>query len=105
MDSYIKQSYDTQMHAYTTSLTDWEIAYPKNNPNPMVKKWIKAFLDKSGEINFNAKTTEIKVGMIKFVDQEYEHKDSQWKLYFRAGKETVTAARTFAQAWLAELKD
>ncbi len=105
MDSYIKQSYAMQMDAYNTSVAEWEISYPKNNPHPLIKKWIKAFLDKSGDINFNAKTTEIKIGMIKFIDQEYEHKDSQWKLYFRAGKETVTAARIYAQAWLGELKE
>ena len=104
MDSYIKQSYDMQMDAYTKSVAAWENAYPKNNPNPMIKNWINAFLEKSAGINFDAKITEIKPGTIKFIDQEYERKDSQWKLYFRAGKETVTAARTFAQDWLGELK-
>jgi hypothetical protein len=104
MDSYIKQSHEMQMNEYTKSVAAWENSYPKNNPNPMIKNWINAFLEKSDGINFEAKTTENKDGKIKFIDQEYERKDSQWKLYFRAGKETVTAARTFAQDWLGELQ-
>jgi hypothetical protein len=104
MDSYLKQSHEMQMNEYTKSVAAWENTYPKNNPNPMIKNWINAFLKTSDGINFDAKTTEIKNGKIKFIDPEYERKDSQWKLYFRAGKETVTAARTFAQDWLGELK-
>jgi hypothetical protein len=104
MDSYIKQSYDMQMNEYARNVAAWEMKYPRDNPNPMIKNWLTTFLEKSAGINFDAKTTEIKLGTIKFIDQEYEHKDSQWKLYFRAGKETVAAARTFAQDWLGEIK-
>lgn len=104
MDTYIKQSYDMQMNEYAKSVADWENAYPKDNPNPMIKKWIATFLATSAGIDFDANTTEISAGKIKFTNPEYELKDSQWKLYFRAGKETVTAARTFAQDWLKEFK-
>jgi hypothetical protein len=104
MDEYIKQGYQMQMDNYNKTVSEWEIEYPINNPNPMIKKWVSTFLEKSADINFAAKTTKAKDGKIKFVDKEYEYKDSQWKLYYRAGKETVNAARTFAQTWLNELK-
>jgi hypothetical protein len=104
MDEYIKQGYQMQMDEYNKQVAEWENEYPTDNPNPMIKKWVNTFLEKSADINFAAKTTKAKDGKIKFVDQEYEHKDSQWKLYYRAGKETVNAARTFAQNWLGELK-
>ena len=104
MDGYIKQSYDMQMDEYNKSVAEWEIEYPANNPKPMIKTWINTFLKNSLNINYNAKTVKNNDGKIKFVDQEYESKDGQWKLYYRAGKETVTAARTFAQNWLNELK-
>lgn len=104
MDIYIKQSYDMQINEHQKNMAVWENIYPENNPNPMIKNWIKAFLEKSSEINFDAKTTVTPEGRVKFVDQEYERKDSQWKLYFRAGKETVTAARAYAQNWLDELQ-
>jgi Asp-tRNA(Asn)/Glu-tRNA(Gln) amidotransferase A subunit family amidase len=104
MDEYIKQGYQMQMDEYKNKLAEWEVEYPIDNPNPMIKKWINTFLDKSADINFDAKLEKDKYGKMKFVDQQYEYKDSQWKLYFRAGKETVTAARTFAQGWLGEIK-
>jgi hypothetical protein len=102
MDVYIKQGYDMQMDEYNRKLKEWESEYPVNNPKPMIKKWINTFLEKSADVNFDAKTTKAKDGKIKFVDQQYEYKDNQWKLYYRAGKESLTAARTFAQNWLKE---
>lgn len=104
MDDYIKQSYQIQIDEYNNKLAEWENGYPKDNPNPMIKKWINNFLDKSADINFDAKLEKDKYGKMKFVDQQYEYKDSQWKLYYRSGKETVNAARTFAQNWVKELK-
>jgi t-SNARE complex subunit (syntaxin) len=102
MDVYIKQGYDMQMEEYKNKIKEWEAEYPVNNPKPMIKKWINTFLEKSADVNFDAKTAKAKDGKIKFVDQQYEYKDSQWKLYYRAGKESLTAARTFAQNWIKE---
>jgi len=34
----------------------------------------------------------------------YEKKSKEWKLAFRAGKETTDAIRTIAQKWLQEIK-
>lgn len=104
MDEYLKQSYQMQLDDFDSKVAEWEIDYPINNPNNQIKKWINAFLEKTSDINFEAKTKQDKDGKIKFVDNEYEYKDSQWKLYYRAGKESVNAARTFAQNWLNELK-
>jgi len=104
MDEYIKQGYEMQMDEYKNKVAEWEAEYPDGNPKPMVKKWINTFLEKSADINYAAKTLKDKNGKLKFVDQEYEYKDSQWKLYYRAGKETVASARTFAQSWLNDLK-
>lgn len=104
MDEYIKQSHQMQMDDYNNKLSEWEKAYPINNPTGLIKNWINTFLEKSADVNFDAKTVKGKDGIIKFVDPDYEYKDGQWKLYFRAGKESVNAARTFAQSWLGELK-
>jgi Asp-tRNA(Asn)/Glu-tRNA(Gln) amidotransferase A subunit family amidase len=103
MDVYIKQGYDMQMDDYKNKVAEWESEYPANNPKPMIKKWINTFLEKSADINFSAATTKDSKGVLKFVDKQYEYKDNQWKLYYRAGKESVTAARSFAQNWLSEL--
>lgn len=39
-----------------------------------------------------------------FVDPKLEDKPRWWKMCFRAGKDGVDAARTFAEGWLAALK-
>jgi hypothetical protein len=39
-----------------------------------------------------------------FADASLEGKDETWKRCFRSGRETITAARQFAQQWLASLK-
>lgn len=103
MDIYIKQSYDMQMDNYKTQLAEWEKEYPVNNPKPIIKNWINSFLEKSEDIDFNAELKNEK-GKQVFVNPNYERKDYQWKLYFRAGKESVDAARAFAQQWLKELQ-
>lgn len=103
MDEYIKQGHQMQLEDYNNKIAEWKNEYPENNPAPMIKKWINTFLEKSADINFDAKTVKGKDGMFKFVDQQYESKDSQWKLYYRSGKESVTTARKFAQTWLSEL--
>lgn len=103
MNTSMQQAHALRMNEYAKNVAAWELAYPKNNPNPMIKRWMTTFLDSSSGIDFDAKTEAIG-GKIKFTQPEYEQKDRQWKFYFRAGKEAVTAARTFAQDWLEELR-
>ncbi len=103
MDGIIKQTYDQQLESYAANLKIWNEEYPVNNPKPLIKKWLEAFLLRSKDIDFNAQLKTVKNKQV-FVNPEYEKKDSQWKLYFRAGKEPVEAARKFASDWLSELK-
>lgn len=103
MDEYSKQAYQQQMEYYKQQVAEWEKEYPVNNTKPMIKKWLQSFLEKSSNIDFNVRLKDVK-GKKVFENPEYEKKDSQWKLYFRAGKETVNAGRKVAQAWLDELK-
>lgn len=100
MDEYIKQGYNMQVEDYKNKVKEWEAEYPVNNPKPMIKNWINTFLEKSADIDFSAATTKDSKGIIKFVDKQYEYKDNQWKLYYRSGKESLKAARSFAQKWL-----
>ena len=103
MDEYLKQGYEQQLESYKSEVAQWGADYPVNNPVPLIKKWIGGFLEKSKDIDFKA---ELKTQNSKqvFVNPDYERKDYQWKLYFRAGKEPVDAARKFAQNWLGSLK-
>jgi hypothetical protein len=54
-------------------------------------------------VDYGAKL-EPRDGMMRFVDPALERKPANWKLCYRAGRETVEAARAAATAWLAELR-
>lgn len=103
IDIHLKQAHTGEMAKYSERLAAWEQAYPANNPKPIIKQWLTIFLEKSADIDFEAQTTEVKPGVFTFINPEYERKDKLWKLLFRSGKDTVAAARTIAQEWLAEL--
>lgn len=109
--------YDEQMIAYEDQLADQdevykhyrdEVAafdrqYPVNDPNPMLRKWIGSFLDGTADVQYDA-TTRQENGRDIFVDAQFERKDELWKMAYRAGKEPMAVARSFAQRWLADLK-
>jgi hypothetical protein len=103
MDKMMQDSYNQQMELHKQDLAKWEEEYPVNNPKKMIKKWLSTFLESSKDIDFNAALKEVNKRQV-FVKPEYESKSYLWKLCFRSGKETVEAARTFAQNWLKELK-
>jgi hypothetical protein len=86
---------------YQEDLKKWEAEYPES-PAPVIAKRLKAFLDLSASVDFDAKV-ESKNGKMRFVNPEYESKSSDWKLCYRVGKEPVAAARAAAAAWMKEL--
>jgi len=88
--------------AYENQLREWEKKYPANHLL-YVKEKLQAYLDVTGDIDFNAQLFE-KNGKKYFVNRSYESKGNQWKLAFRAGKEAVEAGRDFAKQWMEEIK-
>jgi hypothetical protein len=73
------------------------------NPKVLIKQRLQEFLSLTADIDFNAKL--VKQGnKMKFADPKLEAKSNVWKSCFRSGKETITAARAYAQTWLKELK-
>ena len=40
---------------------------------------------------------------MNFENSEFQNKNSQWKMCFRCGKETITTARICSTKWLNEL--
>lgn len=103
LDTYSQQGYQLQVEQYNKELANWEAEYPVNNQKPIVKKWLETFLNNSKDIDFNAQL-KTQNGKQVFVNPEYERKNYEWKLYFRAGKEPVETARKFVQSWLNEIK-
>jgi hypothetical protein len=103
MDKYSQMGYDMQMEQHKKDIAEWEVKYPVNNPKTLIKTWLESFLEQSKDVDFGAQTA-IDKNRTLFVKQEYERKNSMWKLCYRAGKETTEAGRKFAQSWLGELK-
>jgi hypothetical protein len=87
--------------SHQQALKDWEAKYPTNHLL-YIKLRLQQFLDATKDIDFNAQLTER--NKIKyFVKPEYERKSSWWKLAFRAGKDAVETARSFAEEWKNEI--
>ena len=88
--------------SYARLLQDWEAKYPSNHLL-YVKGRLQQFLEATDDVDFDAQLTE-RGGVKYFVKPDYERKGSQWKMAFRAGKEAVSAARSFAQQWMTEIR-
>jgi hypothetical protein len=73
------------------------------DPQAGVKLALKEFLDATAGVDYNAPTVT-KYGQKRFASDALEAKPAEWKMCFRAGRETCDAARSFAQAWMAEIK-
>jgi hypothetical protein len=87
---------------YRQALIDFEKDHPAN-PKDLIKARLQEFLTLTGDINFDAQLVK-SGGKMRFADPKLEAKSTDWKLCFRSGKETISAARAFAQQWLKELK-
>lgn len=98
----IRMDRESRVESHKADIKKWEADYPES-PRALVAKRLKEFLDASASVDFDAKV-EARDGKLKFVDPAHEAKDAYWKLCYRAGRETVTAARTSAQAWLDALR-
>lgn len=87
---------------HKSQLQKLDIDFPQN-PQELIKRRLQQMLDVTADVDYNAELKE--VGKFKvFVNPAYEKKSKDWKLAFRAGKETTEAIRAVAQKWLLELK-
>ena len=82
-------------------LATFDREYPADVKHAVLKK-LDEFLALSAGIPFDARLVA-DGDRKRFADAALEEKDPTWKLCFRAGRETVEAARTFATQWKAEL--
>jgi DNA-binding transcriptional MerR regulator len=92
---------DMDETAYKERLADFDKQYPAT-VKELVKTRLKEFLAMTADMDFNAQLVD-RGGRKRFADPKLEAKDDTWKRCFRSGKETMTAARAYAQQWLKEL--
>lgn len=99
VDALLKQGAQQAQVDYKQSVAEWEKKYP-TDPKPFIVKRLRDFLELSATVDFSAKLTKSRDGMMRFDNPAYESKDDHWKLMYRAGKPAVDAARAAAQEWL-----
>jgi hypothetical protein len=87
---------------YEASLATWQQDYPAE-PKTLIAGRLRDFLEVSATVDFDA-TLVPSGAKMRFEKEEYELKSADWKLCYRAGRESVGAARSFATGWLAELQ-
>jgi hypothetical protein len=92
---------EDQQHSYQQALADWQTTFPES-PQPLIAKQLHRFLDTSANVDFDAQLVSQRGG-VSFANPQYESKSGDWKMCYRAGRETITAARTAAAAWLKEI--
>jgi hypothetical protein len=98
----VKPSHWTPTVDSSEDLNYWKEDYPANVKD-LIHKRLNQFLELTATIDFNARLVKRGDKMV-FADPELEAKGVDWKYCFRSGKETIVAARAYAQQWLKELK-
>ncbi len=86
---------------YAEDLEKWEADYPSDH-RIKLRNHLQKYLSIANTVDFNATLIE-KRGKMIFEKSEYEGKDHEWKMIFRAGKEVYQVAKPFAEQWLKEL--
>jgi hypothetical protein len=76
---------------------------PPKDPKVALRQALQTFLKASEGVDFGA-TLRPSEGKKYFVRKDYEAKSSEWKMFFRAGREATEGARAYVNAWLVELK-
>lgn len=103
MDNYTKEANKQALADHKLKIAEWEKEFPINNPKPLIKQWLKSFIELANDVDFTAQTAAGANKRIVFVNSKYENKSNNWKLLYRAGKEPTNAAKKFAQNWLSSL--
>jgi hypothetical protein len=103
VENAYRQAYEGQLETFRKDSLDWEREWTVD-PDSMLVRGLEKFLEVSAEVDFSAAVVRDKSGYTTFANPEYESKPPEWKFCYRAGRETVKAARTAAKDWLKELK-
>lgn len=68
-----------------------------------LRKALENLLRATEGVDYGA-ATQLQDGKKRFLKPDYEAKPDTWKMCFRAGREATEGARTYAKAWLVEIK-
>lgn len=105
MAAIMRQGVEAQVadekRRYDEAVASHQKRYPAD-PKLLVAQRLRDFLAVSKDVDFGAKLVPAGDKQ-RFANPAFEAKPPEWKLCYRARKEAVDAARTFATSWLASL--
>jgi hypothetical protein len=83
---------------------EFEIRFPAD-PNQLVARRLRAFLDETADADFTARIIRLTEGPdgMEFISPAHREKSVTWQLAVLAGPDATRAARTAAEAWLNEV--
>jgi F0F1-type ATP synthase membrane subunit b/b' len=90
-----------RIKSYEESMKRWEENYPADYKQ-LIKSRLQHFIQLAKTVDFSAELKEVN-GRKKFVNPVYEGKAYDWKQIYRAGKEVILPAISFAEQWVKEL--
>ena len=76
---------------------------PPKDPKGAIRQALQTVIAATEGVDFAAAVEQRETRRF-FTNPAYEAKPETWKMAFRAGRDATEGARTFAKAWLAELK-
>lgn len=95
--------YNKDKKVYDSLMVEYKQMENNFKPSSIMKNRLNEFLKLTETVDFNAKLIDKGDHFFVFEKPEYENKSREWKLCFRAGKETIDAARNYAKEWLTEI--
>ncbi|MEI9945940.1 MAG: hypothetical protein WDN26_17180 [Chitinophagaceae bacterium] len=93
--------HNDEINRYNENMKYWEKNYPADYKD-LIKARLQKYLTLAATVDFSAELTE-KNGKKYFVKQEYERKNADWKMIYRAGKDVYETSKAFAESWMKEL--
>ena len=94
--------HESRIRSFEERLANWEKDYPADY-RIVVRQRLEHFIKLAKTVDFNAELKTVR-DKKKFVNPAYENKSDEWKQIFRAGKEVILPAISFAEQWVKELK-
>jgi hypothetical protein len=83
---------------------EFEVRFP-GDPNRLVARRLRAFLDETADADFTARIIRLTDGPdgMEFITPAHRAKSVTWQLAVLAGPEATRAARAAAEAWVKEI--
>jgi hypothetical protein len=86
---------------YQQAIKAWEENFPSDH-RMKLRSYLQKYLSLAGTVDFDAALVE-KNGKRVFMKSEFEGKNDEWKMIFRAGRDVYEVAKPFAEQWLKDL--